>query len=92
MFALSLTIYEIFANKINSTSLLENESLGQGEKQNLFHSTGNVRFYIAEFFSQFDLPGNKYMFTQVDTHTNNYTYTYTHTYADTHIEKQGFQL
>ena len=46
MFALSLTIYEIFTNKEKFQNVdLENEGQDQGgEKQALRHSIGNVRF------------------------------------------------
>ena len=52
MFALSLTVYEIFANLIKCENFyLENEGQGEGrEKGNLCHSTGNARFHIGDFF------------------------------------------
>ena len=54
MFALALTIYEIFAKQIKCKKFgLENISQGQGvEKCVLCHLTGNVWIYIADFFSE----------------------------------------
>ena len=53
-FALSLTVYDIFAIQVKCKMFdLENEDLGQGEKRNLRHSTGNVWFYIGECFQNF---------------------------------------
>ena len=49
MFALFLTVCEIFSKTIKCQ---------KGVKRNLRHSTGNVRFNIVDFFSDFYLPGN----------------------------------
>ena len=51
-FALSLTIYEKFAIEIKCKKfVLENGGKSQGgEKLDLRRSTGNVRYYIDEFF------------------------------------------
>ena len=46
MFALSLTIYEIFANQIKCQNL-DLESEGQGGEKH--HSTKNVRLHIDDF-------------------------------------------
>ena len=53
MFALSLTIYEIFAIQENPKILdLENKGQGQGiEERGLSRSTGNVKIYIIDFFN-----------------------------------------
>ena len=52
MFALSFTVYRIFTNLRKCQNFnFENEWQGQGEKLNLCHSTGNVRFHIDDFFS-----------------------------------------
>ena len=52
MFALSITVYEIFAYQIKrQTFNLENESQAQGEEErDLRHSTGNLRFLIGALF------------------------------------------
>ena len=52
MFALSLSIYEIFANQIKRHKFdLENEDQDQGgEKRDLRNLAGNVRFHIGDFF------------------------------------------
>ena len=53
MFALAITIYKIFTKQIKCQTQ-ENVSQGQGvEKRDLCHLTENVRFYIADFFSEF---------------------------------------
>ena len=53
--AVSLAIYKIFVNLIKYRKQkfdIENGSQGQVlEKLNLRHSSGNVRFHIADFFS-----------------------------------------
>ena len=51
IFAIALTNYEIFENHIKIRKFdLENEGQGKGgEKQDLRHSTGNVRLYIGDF-------------------------------------------
>ena len=51
MFALSLTIYEIFANQKKCQNFdLETEGRGQGrEKLVLRHTTRNNRFYVGDF-------------------------------------------
>ena len=65
MFALSFTIYVIFANQIRWQQFeLENKSQGrQGEKRHLHHSTGNLWFYIADF-SEFQL----YIYANLEIH------------------------
>ena len=53
MFVLSHPIYDIYANHIKwqKKFVVENEHQGQViEKQDLRHSTGNVRLYIGDFF------------------------------------------
>ena len=53
MFALSLTIYEIFANKKNGNFDLENEGQDQEvAKRGLRHSARNVQVHIGDFFSE----------------------------------------
>ena len=70
MSALSLTIYKIFANQIKFQKFdLENESQCQeGEKRDLRHSIGNVRFITGEF-SELYLPANKRL-RKLITHTD----------------------
>ena len=53
MFALSLTVFEIFAKPENFKNInFKNE--GQGvEERDLRHSTGNVRFHIGDLFPYF---------------------------------------
>ena len=74
IFALSLTIYEIFAIHIKCQKFdRENEGKDHGvEKQELRRSTENVRFYIVDFFSQ----NFSYLIT--------YVYTQTHILTNTH--------
>ena len=52
VFALPLIVYVIFANQIKWKKFdLKIEGQGQGgEKRNLRHSIGNVRFHIIDFF------------------------------------------
>ena len=52
MFALSITIYEIFGNEMKYVYFdFENESKDQRrENRDLHHSTGNVQFFIGDFF------------------------------------------
>ena len=51
MFALSLTVCEVFAKQEKFANFdLENEDQGQGgEKRDLQHSTRKVRFHTSEF-------------------------------------------
>ena len=51
MFTLFLTIYEIFPSQDKIQMFdLENGGHGQGvEERDLRHSTGTIRFYIADF-------------------------------------------
>ena len=54
MFALSLTIYEIFANLIKLHNFdLKNEGQGQGNEQDLRNLTGIVRFLYKRIFSEY---------------------------------------
>ena len=52
MFALSLTICEVFAKQEKCQNFdLENEDQGQGgEKRDLQHLTTNVRLHTSDFF------------------------------------------
>ena len=74
VFALYLNIDEICTNqKQCQKSGLENEGQCQlVEKWDLRHSTGNVQFYICDFFPEFQLPGKgKRTFMQKgNTHTH----------------------
>ena len=62
-------IYEIFVNQIKCQNFdLENE--GQGEKRDLRHSSGNIRFHIGDFFQNFKTVSTwEHMFTQTWTDT-----------------------
>ena len=73
-FALSLTIYEIFANVINFHNVdFENEGQGRGSRKwDSRHSTGNDQFHIVDFFRILVLW--EHTFTQ--------THRYTHTTRD----------
>ena len=84
MFALSLTVYEIFTNKIKCQTFdLENEGEGQGgEKRDWRNSTGNFELHVGEFFSEILVP------MQILTHT----YTHTHTHTSAHTWKQSHQM
>ena len=54
IFALSLTFYEIFANKKRQKFDLEIEGQGHWvEKRNLRHSISIVRIHICEFYQNF---------------------------------------
>ena len=68
MSAISVTIYEIFANQMKCKKFdLENECQGQrGEKLDLRHSIENVR--LVFFFIEFLLPSNIRLCKEV-THT-----------------------
>ena len=59
MFALSLTVYEIFAKQEKCQNFnLENEGQGQGvEKWDLRYSTRRIPSHIGEF-AEFEIPGN----------------------------------
>ena len=90
MFALSLTICEIFTKIIKYQSFdLENEGQGQEvEERNLRHSTGNIRLHIGEFFRI--LTTCEYMFTQTG-----YTHTLQemgHGYHNYHDYRQNLQI
>ena len=55
MFAISLTVYEIFA-KHEKCKNFDLEIEGQGQKveeRDLRHSTESVRIHIGDFFSEF---------------------------------------
>ena len=56
---LPVNISEIFANQIICKKFdLENEgSCEREEKPDLYHSIGNVPFYIEDFFKEFELLG-----------------------------------
>ena len=79
MFALSLTIYKIFANLIKFQKFnLENYGHSQAEKWDLRHSTRNVRFRISNFFQ--NLTNWKHTFMQTSkTHTHTHIHTHKHT-------------
>ena len=81
MFSLSITVYEIFADLIKCQKFdLENEEQDQeGEKRNLHHSTGNVRFYINAF-QNFSYPA-----TYFDAKEKSYGHTYMDTYRGTGV-------
>ena len=55
MLVLALIVYEIFAKQIKCRKFdLENDSQGQEvAKRGLCHLTGNIRFYIGDFFQHF---------------------------------------
>ena len=55
MGSLSVAIYEIFTDQTKCQKFnLAHEGQGQkGEKLDFRHSTGNVRFYIDDFFPEF---------------------------------------
>ena len=62
---------------------LANEGQGQGrEKRDLCYSTGNVRFYIGDFFQNFG-----YVATNVYAKGHTHTHTRAQTYI--HSERQG---
>ena len=70
MFALSLTIYEIFENQIKCKMFyLKNEGQGQVGKRDLRHSTGNVRIFIGNFLQNYSFP-EKYAYAKGNAHTN----------------------
>ena len=73
MCALALTIYEIFAKQIKCKKFdFGNDSQGQGiEKRDLCQLTGNVWFYIVDFFRIFATRPNA--FTQKDLQTQRET-------------------
>ena len=82
MFAVTLTICEIFAKLISYQKFnIENEGQG-GEKLDLYHLARNVRFHIGEFFRI--VVTWKYTFMQKVIHL-----THTHTHSHTHSKKQG---
>ena len=57
MFALSLTIYEIFFKQLKCQKF-DPENVGQDVGgENLRHSTENVRFIIGDFFQNFSYLG-----------------------------------
>ena len=72
MFALSLTVNEIFANQIKCKTFdLDNEGQGQeGEKLELRRFTGNVRFYMGDLFQNSSYPAT-YVYTKY-THSERY--------------------
>ena len=58
MFALALTMYEIFANHIKWQNTWRSRTRRGGEKRDLCLSTGKVRFHIGDFFKEFEPRGN----------------------------------
>ena len=65
IFALSRTIYEIFANQIKCQKFdLQNEDQRLGENRDLRHTTRNVRFHIGDFSPEFYIATWQYSFTQ----------------------------
>ena len=75
MFALSLTIYEIFANLITFQNFhLENEGQVQGgEKRELRSWTVNVRFCIGDFFFRIVATWEHTVAQTGNTHTQEHT-------------------
>ena len=81
MFALSLTVYEIFANQEKCQNFdLENEGHGQDiEKPYYRNSTRNIRIHTGDFFQNFS-----YVATYV--YAKGYIYTHLHTLTRTQRE------
>ena len=77
MFALYLTVYEIFADEENfQNNYLENEGQGQrAEERDLRHSIRNVRIHASECF-------------QICSYIRTYVYENGYTHIHTHRERQ----
>ena len=76
MLALSIAVFEIIANQIKCQKFdLENEGQAQlEEKLDLRRSTGNCRFYLADFFQNFIQPAT-YVYARGYTHSHTLTQT-----------------